>query len=219
MRINRKSGFTLLELLIVIGLIGILAGIVFSVGSGMVTRAHIRNTQATVHAILSACEQYRHVFYQYPDLDAPPTGYYDSTTSLTNGGDYSDENFREYNRRLRFALEEKRYVVLEVKHGPFITQALPKTTEPADSSSSSNREMYSDSWGQPLFVCPARDHTEDTPPGPTKTNRPPDIISLGPNNELNCGRLEAKSIFNINADDADDIVSWMTSIQHVEGKD
>lgn len=225
-----RKGFTLIELLVVVSIIGILGSIVLAVGNSMMLKSQIKGTQGTILTLVSAVEQYRAVFYAYPNLDYPPTGYAGSTTVISNSsGKYTDDQYKELNKRLRYILEERTYTVDEVTHDPFISQSLSKIADPNDGSA--NRDMYCDAWGGFLRVCPGRNHNADSPVGPNfldpnynKTNLPKDrigtpldIFSVGPNeaNEVDINSSDKKST-QFNTTDADDIVSWFLDTRYIE---
>lgn len=229
-------GFTLIELLVVIVIIGLLAGIVLSAAGSISLKSQIKNTQGTILALITACEQYRSMHDAYPNLDYPSLGYpgstakqsADGTTSLT----YSDAHYKEFNKRLRYMLEEKSYVIDEVVHEPPLGQSLPQVPDSGDTSP--NKYMYADGFGNFLRVCPGRDHTLDTPRGPNnlapdknKTNAllasrrsyfPPDIFSVGPNdtNDLDAGGTQQITKFNTDTSGNDDIASWISDIKYCE---
>ncbi|MGN6726721.1 MAG: type II secretion system protein, partial [Tepidisphaeraceae bacterium] len=62
----RRSGFTLVELLIVIGIIAILVGILLPVAGRVRVAAKRTQTLATMSKIEQACEQYYSAFGAYP---------------------------------------------------------------------------------------------------------------------------------------------------------
>lgn len=191
---SKTRGFTLVELLVVIAIIGILAGLVFSIGRGMLLKSQIKGTHATIIALSAACDQYRSVFYAYPDLLA---------TAPSNAT----------NTRLRTLMEETVYTVDEVRHDPFISSPLP-----------AENNLYIDAWGNPLYIGPGRDHSGDTPKGPNnldprqptrRTGTPLDIYSAGYNSTLENG-LTGATATTWNSTDSDDIVSWLMDTKYVE---
>ena len=213
---KQKAGFTLIELLIVIAIISALAAMIFAVGHNIMVKAKIKDSQATILAISSAAEQYRSVYYRYPIIDTPvgisyETTYASATTgTLINGGSFSDTDFDEYNRRLRYMLEERTYIVGEKREGPFITESLP-----------AENDRYVDSWGNSLRICPGRNHNGDTPPGPNcldanRENRPIDIMSSGPDETLSVGLSNSETLTTFDTSSADDIVSWLMNTKYSE---
>ena len=146
-----KKGFTLVELLMVIAIIGILAGIVLSVGRGMVAKARIKSTHGTIMALTSACEQFKAIYYRYPNVG-------------TGEGENIGKN--NNNQRLVHALEEFDPSSSDsdiVKQDPVLTQNLPKMVK-------GNNEEYIDAWGNSLRVEAGRDHSRDVPHGPDNYN-------------------------------------------------
>jgi prepilin-type N-terminal cleavage/methylation domain-containing protein len=63
---NRQGGFTLVELLVVIGIIVILIAILLPVVSKVRTEAYSANTLNTIQQLSSACERYYQDFGAYP---------------------------------------------------------------------------------------------------------------------------------------------------------
>src|SRR5580704_241934 len=62
----RQQGFTLVELLVVIGIIVILIAILLPVVSKVRTEAYSANTLNTIQQLSSACERYYQDFGAYP---------------------------------------------------------------------------------------------------------------------------------------------------------
>jgi prepilin-type N-terminal cleavage/methylation domain-containing protein len=226
---KKQWGFTLIELMVVITLIAILAAFVLSVGSSMSEKARIANTRGTVLAILSACEQYKAVYYLYPHLDRAPDDTNRNVNNMTftspvTGG-YTDNNCKEFNRRLRYMLEERSYIVdgrwnpatsetlrEGVSQGPFLQQPLPKDVKDVGNLKD---DTYVDAWGEELRVWWGRDHTDDIPVGPNyyssvRNRFPPDIWSFGSNHEDNCNGNAAGTATDMDTtnSDVDDITSW-----------
>ncbi len=255
---NKKLfGFTLIELLVVIAILGVLASIVMAVGSSVILKAQVKGTQGTILALVAACEQYRAVFEAYPALDFPghcssiaagnPT--YTSAdiggantniisketpTGLSDTDTYSNNNYKEFNKRLRFFLEERIYEIDDVRSGPFVTQNLVKTIDSADTVKTNNSYMYVDAWGNYLRICPGRDHRLDTPRGPNNLspdankavtlqakNRkyyPLDIFSIGPDaeNDVDKNGTQFLTKFDTTASGNDDLVSWFLDSKYSE---
>ena len=54
-----RRGFTLIEILVVVAILGILLGGMVSVGSHVRTNAQIKNTKSVIRALVAALEEYR----------------------------------------------------------------------------------------------------------------------------------------------------------------
>lgn len=64
---RRSKGFTLLELLIVVVIIGILAAIAIPAYNSYINKAHIATAQATLNEIRRTLESYYMDYQEYPD--------------------------------------------------------------------------------------------------------------------------------------------------------
>src|SRR4051794_23285258 len=75
MRNRHRRGFTLVELLVVIGIIALLIGILIPVVSRVRQAAHGANTKSLMQKISAACSAYQLTFNAYPGI--MPNAYYD----------------------------------------------------------------------------------------------------------------------------------------------
>lgn len=67
----RCKGFTLVELLVVLLIVGILAGLLFSISDGIFNRGDRSRAASELTAISVALEAYRAQFSDYPDVGTP----------------------------------------------------------------------------------------------------------------------------------------------------
>ena len=65
---SSRRGFTLAELMVVILLIAILSGLVFSISSGVFEKGERSTAESQLQAISVALESYRNRFGDYPDV-------------------------------------------------------------------------------------------------------------------------------------------------------
>jgi len=98
--VAKVQGFTLIELLTVIAIIGVIAGMIFTI-SGPATRLkNLRTAQAEIAQIEAALENYKAKYGSYPPANALPAGTYTYGTNtlysslyyelcgVTNNGNY-----------------------------------------------------------------------------------------------------------------------------------
>jgi prepilin-type N-terminal cleavage/methylation domain-containing protein len=144
-------GFTLMELLVTIGIITIMAGLIFPAVTAARRSAGVKATKATIERIKLACESY------YADFgDYPPTSL--ATLGLpTNGVNEGIESL-------------VRCLTTRAGHGPYLqfeekelantdNDALPQKGDPTKSTIES-RELFElvDAWGNPLIYFHNRDY-------------------------------------------------------------
>jgi prepilin-type N-terminal cleavage/methylation domain-containing protein len=83
---DRRRAFTLIELLTVIAIIGVLAGITFGVVTGVQNRAAISQARTELAALAAALESYKRQYGDYPQAGAGVwTGLTNNETKLLQG--------------------------------------------------------------------------------------------------------------------------------------
>ena len=143
-RKDRRStnGFTMIELLAVLGIIAILAGITFGLVSGVSERGRTARAQTELRLIAQALEQYRSHYGDYPWVQ---TG--NNEIDLFNAlagtmgpqGDYFTEEFG------RTFIDFSRWSILDDDGNPVPEQNLPRS---GDSPSGEElRYRLVDPWG------------------------------------------------------------------------
>jgi prepilin-type N-terminal cleavage/methylation domain-containing protein len=91
MRNRHRRGFTLVELLVVIGIIALLVGILIPVVSRVRQSAYVANTKALMQKITAACSTYQLTFSAYPGI-LPNSAYTDPPSAgsqFSNPGAYT----------------------------------------------------------------------------------------------------------------------------------
>lgn len=96
-----KAGFTMIELLVVIVIIGILAAALFRLMGSANTKTAIAKTTAQVHAIAALLEEYKALYGNYPLVTAI---YEDPNNDGDNQG--SDANSSYYHLNFTFKIED-----------------------------------------------------------------------------------------------------------------
>ncbi|HTL69462.1 MAG TPA: prepilin-type N-terminal cleavage/methylation domain-containing protein [Lacunisphaera sp.] len=136
---TRRAAFTLLELLAVLGLIAILAGIVIGAGRRATESGRVARTRSEIAALAAALEAYRQAYGSYPQV-AP-----DSSVGDTASG-----------RRLFSALTGWRGPALDSPaltqpHGAFVAAARFSLGSPGAPGPGAN--YFVDPWGNPYHYA------------------------------------------------------------------
>ncbi len=167
-----RRGFTLLELLVVVAIIGLLASFLAVFLGNVITQAKVRKTQALLQRVELALQSYRERFGSYPPSDAP---------------------FAEGAKNLDWYLVAPHTVRTGtdwVEAGPFLTnlsdsevrggRANPWTGVPASQALAS---PIIDPWDRTIgyFCAPAgTNHTSASHPDWTNNTAGFDLWSMGP---------------------------------------
>ncbi|HVZ63219.1 MAG TPA: prepilin-type N-terminal cleavage/methylation domain-containing protein [Lacunisphaera sp.] len=131
----QRAAFTLLELLAVLGLIAILAGIVIGVGRRTTEASQVARTRAELAAFSAALEDYRQAYGSYPAVAA------DATVDATESG-----------RQLFAALTGWRGPALDAPAFPRPQRAMLETarfTLGSPGAPDPGANYFIDPWGNP----------------------------------------------------------------------
>jgi prepilin-type N-terminal cleavage/methylation domain-containing protein len=219
-----RAGFTLIEMLVVIGIMSVLmAGLVVAV-VGVMEKTHYKKTVTTIEMLKTALSDYKNTFGGYPPVfggpggGAPDSQVYQvaaenqvagrATLTLSSSSTLSEV---DRNQALRVYLEHG----FEGVRG---TPIIPSTAQlnRADTDGDGIRE-YVDGWGLALvFNRPGKDHFDDidgdgrviegrysteAEPGVNPSKWVFEIYSLGSNNIDD---------YSGHPDHGDDVISWGT---------
>lgn len=87
-----SNAFTLIELLTVIAIIGVLAGITFGVMGGVKERASISRARTELATLAQALEAYKKMYGDYPQMVGASANYTNNANLLTGGGSSTTED-------------------------------------------------------------------------------------------------------------------------------
>ena len=173
--VRKTRGFTLIELLMTIGIIVLLAGLLFAYTGPVRERARRASCKKLVESVYNGIEQYRLDFRTYP----PDTfGAYKGVEALTY---YLTTTFR----RTPNAVNGE--VAASLNAGPYL-QLQP--SELADLSGA-GRPSIIDPWRSPLkYRIDAKVQNDVWDSTQSSTNYIPVIYSLGPNRTDDNGKVD-----------------------------
>lgn len=169
-RYNRNA-FTLIELLTVIAIIGILAGITFGITKGVNERAAINQARTELSALATALENYKRQYGDYPQT-GPDPGTAATTVTITVG-DPAAQFLNALSGKLGPTLKNisgKNFV--ELGRFTLETENLP---DPAATNAVSVANAFLDPWGRRYMYC----YKDQANPG-TWNNPSYVLFSTGP---------------------------------------
>jgi prepilin-type N-terminal cleavage/methylation domain-containing protein len=131
---RQRRGFTLVEMLVVIAIISVLAGLVLGALGAARRQANINATKLIIKALEGALERYATDWQDYPPSDGEETG-------------------------IRGAENLWRCLRTEKKEGPYVSDADFKVCD-----SNRNGEFeFADAWGHPIHYLHHRDYASKNP--------------------------------------------------------
>jgi len=174
----KRAGFTLVELLIVIAIIGVLAGLVMAA----VTRANAKAKEAVAKTMID-------------NIRTAMTNYHEDVGYYPSGGAENDEGIINLVLALYDPSEAE-----GGKGGPNSPYYDFKESDLEPSKSSSGSKVLIDPWGSPWRYVRARDAAGNIKDG-VHSRHSYDLWSIGPNKIDDHGEKDIKN-------DKDDIASW-----------
>jgi prepilin-type N-terminal cleavage/methylation domain-containing protein len=201
--ILRDRAFTLIELLVVIGVIAILAGLMFPVVQQVLERAKKAQAKNDLIQIVTAVNAFYTEYGKYPLTPSTPAdSAYDA--SMTN-----DKLFNE--------LRNSGIVTDNARGIAFISPPYAKDSANPKSGIAAtglNAGQYFDPWGKPYFVKVDTDYdnqidnpyTADTGAGPLKLRQGVVAWSVGKDAKL--GNNGDNLFKDANGVQSDDVISW-----------
>ena len=147
---RREAGFTLVELLVAIGIIAVLAGLIFPAMGAAKRSASAKATKATIERVKLACEAYFADFGDYPPTSLAALGV--STNGVNDGSE-------ALLRCLTTRLGRGPYLQFEEKELVNTDDDALARGDPCKSTIES-RALYelADAWGNPLIYFHNRDY-------------------------------------------------------------
>lgn len=160
-RKTARSGFTLIEMLVVMAIISILVAMIVTVVMNVRRNAQIARTVATIKVIQSAMNSYKAEYLAYPPIyvdwayEPDPDMDGSGATSLTSPSYLARNELLYAWLTTRFEGFGKAGAT-----GPFLLEKDINDKDDTTDAWSAGRQEFTDAWGVPLvFVMPGLDHS------------------------------------------------------------
>lgn len=173
---NTRRAFTLVELLTVIGIIGVLATILLVAGASVIRAQKASQTKGLLETLDRALDEYRHVYDRYPNYSRDR---YAELQAVTNGGNYDTFAGESHPKQPEFALFYLQTRGVGVVDS--LLQALPGDLVRTIGTLNDGTELVRvvDAWGTPiLYIHPENDLAQGL--YGTSPNKRPYFLSAGP---------------------------------------
>lgn len=219
----KRKGFTLVELLVVIGILAILSSFIYPAIRRAMIRGKIAQTKANIMSLTTAIKGYHQDFNAYPDFynasgDATAIGRPETANHLVMRlltGRYLDGNTWEEDATITTS---KRW------NGPYIslneTEAYKIGNDLAQSgngfddgySSVTNRAAYVDGWKnngkETYYIFKFPDPQDNSKPLPLFNRDSFDIYSVGPDGKGSYYKYSNPTAYNNDETNKDNVTNW-----------
>ena len=200
---RNSTGFTLIEMLVVVAIIGILAGLLLPVLATQKTKAKVTQARTEMANLAAAINQYYATYSRLPTSLAPAAG--DATFGLASDPDFTTLTIYDNSELMIILGNVNAGVNLNSAKNPQRLNLLPNIKPGATTSSPGLGPdgIYRDPWGQPYIITLDLD-ADDQCAGlfyPT-VRAPVAIWSKGPDGKFD--RLSAAGV----GDNKDNVLGW-----------
>ena len=146
----RRSGFTLVEMLVVVGILSLLMGLLLPSLLKATTKAKITETDALIKQLVAALQEYEHDYGDYPATSLQDEGYYSNKVN---------DGIESLLVHLSSKAKGSPYIELEEKYYDNLDRDKIPSSYPLNWFFGDNqaREIV-DSWGNPLVYFHHRDY-------------------------------------------------------------